>query len=184
MLRSNLYGYSDAYIHVKEAITIPNTAAQDANRINGNKKVIFKICAPFIKCICQTNNTQVDDVHDIDVVMPMHSLAEYSDIFLKVSGNLWEYYRDEPALNNHDATTDFPADNNNSVLFKFKEKIRVHTGNNGGKNVKIMVSLKDLSNFRRTLEMPLINFEISLLLTWSKNCFLVTGTIAANINNN
>ena len=126
---------------------------------------MFKICDPFINCVCQTDKTQVDDARDIDVVIPINSLVEYSDIFLKASGNLWQYYRDEPALYNNDAIIEFPADNNNSVLFKFKEKITVKTGNNGGKNVKIMVPLKYLSNFGRTLEMSLINCEISLLLT-------------------
>ena len=87
MIRSNLCDYSDAYIHVKGAITIPNiwTAAAPDNR---NKKVIFKNCAPFLNCISKTNNTQVDDAHDTDVVMPMYYLIEYSDIYLKTSGNL------------------------------------------------------------------------------------------------
>ena len=76
----------------------------------------------------------------------MHKLVEYSDIFLKASGNLWQYYSDEPALNNNDAIIEFPADNNNSVLFKFKEKITVKTGNNGGKNVKITVPFKYYSS--------------------------------------
>ena len=133
-------------ITVKKAITVPNTAAQGASRNNRNKKVIFKIWAPFINCVCQTDKTQVDDAHDIDVVIPMHKLVEYSDIFLKASRNLWQYYSDEPALNNNDAIIECPADNNNSVLFKFKEKITVKTGNNGGKNVKITVPFKYYSS--------------------------------------
>ena len=65
MMGSDLYDYSDAYIHVKGPITVPNTAAQGKNPNNRNKKIIFKNCAPFINCISQKNNAQVDDAHDI-----------------------------------------------------------------------------------------------------------------------
>ena len=61
----------------------------------------------------------MDDAHDVDVVMPMYSLIEYSDAYLKMSGSLWQYYGDEPTLNNN-AIIDFTADNNNSISFKFK----------------------------------------------------------------
>ena len=90
MIRSNLCDYSDPYIHVKGTITVTNTSAQGAAPNNRNKKVIFKSCAPFIICFCQINNTQVDDAHDGDVVMPMYNLIEYIDVYLKTSGNLWQ----------------------------------------------------------------------------------------------
>ena len=117
----------------------------------------------------------MDDAHDIDVLMPMFNLIEYSDIYSKTPGRLWQYYRDEPALNNNNTTI---TNSNNSFLFKFKEKIPGQTGTNGTGDVEIMVPLKCIINFRRTLEIPLINCEISLILTWSKNCFLVAGTAA------
>ena len=89
--------------------------------------------------------------------------------------SLWQYYRDESALDNNGSITDFPA-NNNSISFKFKQQI---TGQNSGtRDVEIMVPLKYLSNFLRTLEMPLIDCEISLQLIWSKKYFLVAGTAA------
>ena len=58
----------------------------------------------------------------IDVVMPMYNLIEYSDAYSKTSGSLWQYYRDEPALDNNGNITDFPYDNNNSASFKLKQK--------------------------------------------------------------
>ena len=68
---------------------------------NTNEKLLFKNCAPFTNCISKINNTQVDDVQDIDVVMSMYNLIEYSDIYSKTSGSLWQYYRDEPASDNN-----------------------------------------------------------------------------------
>ena len=76
--------------------------------------------------------------------MPMHNLIEYSDNYSKSSGSYWQYYRNEPFFNNG-AIADFPADNNNSTSFKFKTKIASRIGNNGRKDVKIMVPLKYLS---------------------------------------
>ena len=55
--------------------------------------------------------------------MPMNNLIEYSDTFLKNSGNSWQYYRDEPALNDNGNIINFPNDNNNSISFKFKQQI-------------------------------------------------------------
>ena len=169
-IRSNLYDYSDAYILATRNITVPNTAAAGAAVNNTNKNVIFKNCALFTDCITKINNTQVDDAQKIDIVIPMYNLIEYSDAYLKTSGSSWQYYRNEPALNANDDIIDFPANNNNSASFKFKQQIIGQTGNGGTKDVEIMVPLKYLSNFWRTLEMPLINCEISIQLKWSKNC--------------
>ena len=109
--------------------------------------------------------------------MPMYNLIDYSDSYSKISGRLWQFYGDEPPLGDNNVITDFPANNNNSNSFKFKQKITGETNNNWAKDVEIVVSLKYLSNFWRTLEVPLINCEISLMLTWSKSCFLMVGTL-------
>ena len=109
----------------------------------------------------------------------MYNLIEYSDNYSNTSGRLWNYYRDEPFLNANVAIDDFPTDNNNSASFKFKTKIAGRTENDGTKNVKIRVPLKYLSNFWRTLEMPLINCEINLNLTWSNRCFIIDNHIAS-----
>ena len=81
MLKSSLCDYRDAYILVKGTISVNNTASQGvaANNNNNNKKVIFKNCAPFTNCISEINNTQIDNAKDIDIVMPMYNLIEYSD---------------------------------------------------------------------------------------------------------
>ena len=88
MLRSSLCGYSDAYILVKGNISVNNTAGANADANNTNKKVIFKNCAPFTNCISKINNTQVDNAKDIDIVMPMYNVKEYSDNYSKTFGRL------------------------------------------------------------------------------------------------
>ena len=108
--------------------------------------------------------------------MSIYNLIEFSDAYSKTSQSLWQYYRDEPASNNNGDIVDFPGNNNNSNSFKFKQQITGQTGNGGTKNVEIMVPLKYLSNFCRTLEKPLINCEINLQLKWSKKCIIVDGT--------
>ena len=163
MLRSNLCDYADAYILVKGTITITGAGDDDAAKQldERNKGVIFKICAPFTKCISRINNTDIDNAQDIDIVMSMYNLIEYSDNYSKTSGSLWQCYRDEP--------NDTLAD---SESFKCKVKITGKTpAASNTKDVEIIVRLKYLSNFWRTLEMPLINCEVNLILTWSKDCY-------------
>ena len=110
--------------------------------------------------------------------MPMYNLIEYSDNYSKASGSLWQYYRDQPALTDAGALDNFPG---NNTSLKFKQKITCKTGNNGTKDVKIMVPLKYLSNFWITLEMLLIKCAINLILTWSANC--VISNAAAQSSN-
>ena len=92
MLRSNVCDYADAYILVNGRTTI--TGAGDdyaAKQLDErNKGVIFKNCAPFTKCISRINNTDIDNAKDIDIVMPMYNLIEYSDSYSKTSGRLWQ----------------------------------------------------------------------------------------------
>ena len=116
-----------------------------------------------------------------DIVMAMYNSIEYGDAYSKTSRSLWRYYRDEPALNATGIIVDFPANNNDSASCKFKQQITEQTGTSGKKDAKIIVPLKYLSNFWRTLTMLLINCEISLQLKWSKICILVAAT-ATNRN--
>ena len=98
--------------------------------------------------------------------MPMYNLIEYSDNYSKTSGSLWQYYKDDA----NDNLT-------NSETFKSKVKITGKTPDDGNtKDVEIIVPLKHLSNFWRTLEMPLINCEVNLILTWSKDCVITNST--------
>ena len=180
MLKSSLCDYSDAYILVKGTITVNNTAAQGAAANNTNKKVIFKNCAPFTNCLSEINNTQIDNAKDIDIVMPMYNLIKYSDNYAKTTGSLWQYCKDIPARDNNNLVEGFMAANLTDS-FNFKAKITGQTGNDGTKDVEIIVPLEYLSNFWRTLEMPLINFEVNIILTWSSTCVLVS-TNNANQN--
>ena len=91
MLKSSLCDYSDAYILIKGTISVNNTAAAGAAGNNINKKVIFKNCAPFTNCISEINNTQIDNAKDIDIVMPIYNLVEYSDNYANTIGSLWQY---------------------------------------------------------------------------------------------
>ena len=181
MLRSSLCDYSDAYILVKGNITVNNTAADGAAANNTNKKVIFKNCAPFTNCISKINNTQIDNAEYIDIVMPMYNLIEYSDNYSKTSGSLWQYCKEIPAVNNDGDIVDFNGANATDS-FNFKTKITGQTDNNGRiDNVEIMVPLKYLSNFWRTLEMPLINCKVELILTWSANCVIIYINVANQV---
>ena len=91
-----------------------------------NKGVTFKNCAPFTKCINRINNTEIDNAKDIDIVMPMYNLIEYSDNYSKTSGSLWQQSKDDP----NDNITQ-------SESFKYKIKITGKTLENGNtKDVK------------------------------------------------
>ena len=168
MLRSNLCDYADSYILLKGIITITGAGdnAGERQADERDKGVTFKNCAPFTKCISRINNTDIDNAHDFDILMPMYNLIEYSDNYSKTSGILSQYYKDDP--NDNLA---------NSESFKSKVKIIGKTPNNRNtKDVEIIVPLKYLSNFWRTLEMPLINCEVNLILTWSKDCVITNST--------
>ena len=165
MLRSSL-------CDVKGNTSVNNTATAGADANNTNKKVIFKNSAPFTDCMSKINNTQADNAEDIDIAMPIYNLIEYSNNYSKTSGSLWWYCKDIPGLNNNGDIVVFNGANATN-LFNFKAKITGQTDDDGKINdVEIMVPLKYLSNFWRTLEMPLINREVNLILTWSANCVI------------
>ena len=98
MLKSSLCDYRDTYILAKGKIKIrgagDDAAARQADE--RDKGVAFNNCAPFINCISDINNTQVDNAKDIDIVIPMYNLIEYSDNYAKTTESLWQYFRDEP----------------------------------------------------------------------------------------
>ena len=176
MLKSSLCDYNNAYFLVKGTISVNNTAAAGAAVNNTNKKVIFKNCAPFTNCISEINNTQIDNAKDIDIVMTMYNLIECSDNYAKTTGRLWQYCKDIPARNNNNEITEITGGNTADSI-SFKAKIRGQTGDDRTKDVEIMVPLKDLSNFWRTLEMPLTNCEVNLILSWSSTCVLISTDV-------
>ena len=168
MLKSSLYDYTDAYIVVKGRITTTGAGDDAASRQadERNKGVIFKNRAPFTNCKSEINNTELDNAKDIDIVMPLYNFIKYSYNQSETSGDLLQYYKDEPNDNYAD-----------SESFKSNVKITGNTPAGGNtKDVKIIVPLKYLSNFWRTLEMPLINCEVNLILTWSSTCVITNST--------
>ena len=173
MLRSYLCDYSDAYIVFKGNIIFTNPDNDPYD-----KKLAFKNNAPFNSGISKINNTLIDNAEDLDVVMPIYNFIKYSKKYRKTTGSLWNYYRDE-------RNSGLGGDHNkinysikDSKSFDYQTSI---TGKLEGSNVekdvvKIVVPLKYLSNLWRTLDMPLINCEVCVTLTWSKNFVLTSKT--------
>ena len=131
--------------------TTPNNAAT---------QVVFKNCAPFEKCRTEINENFIDETDFINITMPMYSLIEYSDNYSDTSGSLWHFKR-------YETTNNADVSNDNAPSFKYKANPIGNTEANGTKNgVKTAVPLKYLSNFWRSLEMPLINCKVELSLKW------------------
>ena len=169
MLRSDLCDFSDAYIVVKGNITVTKKAfpADDieepkntvanvnaTNTANNNafseKKLVFNNNAPFINCISKINGIKIDNAEDLDVVMPMYNLLEYSKNYRKTTGT--NYDRDEP--NSSVGANNLTHSILNSESFDYKANFMENgvTNNNLTKNnVKVVVPLKYLSNFWKSL---------------------------------
>ena len=165
VLKPNLCDYAEAYILVDG--TIRRTGG------NNNTRLALKNCALFTKCNLEINDEHIDTTENLDIVMPMYNLIEYSDNYQDSSATLYQYKRDEPPEAN--AIDDLTVDNSNS--FKYKVSLLrnpVVADNIAKRSVKVVVSLEHLSNFFRSLEMPLINCKIKLNLTWKKEFVLST----------
>ena len=106
MLSSSLCDYSETYIIVGRTITVPNT--RTVANPNNRKNIIIKNCATFTDCISEKNNMQIDNTKETDIVIPMCILIKYNDSYFQTFGSLWQYYRDEPLLNNNGAIADVP----------------------------------------------------------------------------
>ena len=153
MLRSDLCDYSDAYVVVKETVTVTDTD----NDNKRNKKLVYKNNknnASSRSSISKINNRSIDNAEDLDIFMPMYNLLKYSDNYSMTSGSLWNYYRDgiNDDENENDANKNMVNHNKTttSKSFKYKTKITGGTANNGNRlNAEIVVSLKYISNFWR-----------------------------------
>ena len=170
VLKPNLCDNAEAYILVDGTI-------RAANNVNDDNRLAFKNCAPFTKCTLEINDEHVDTGENLDIVMPMYNLIEYSDNYQDSSATLYQYKRDEPPDN-----TDNNLATNTSSSFKNKVDLLGNptiVNNAARRNLKIVVPLKYLSNFFRSLEMTLINCKIKLNLTWKKECVLSTDNDAA-----
>ena len=161
--------------------------AEGAASKNTNKKVIFKNCAPFTNWISKINNIQIDNAEYFDIVVPMYNLIEYSDNYSKTSGSFWQYCKEIPAVNDGGDIVDFDGANATDS-FNFKIKITGQTvpNNNdcniaGRKDVEIMAPLKYLSNFWRTLKMPLIDCKVELIWTRAADCDISYTDVANHV---
>ena len=160
--------YAETYILVDG--TIRATNAVNATRL------ALKNCAPFTKCNLEINDEHVNTAENVDIVLPMYNLIEYSDNYQDSSAKLCQYKRDEPP----DINVNLTADNSTSFKYKVNLLGNIDAANPdnarvGRLNVKVVVPLKYLSNIFRSLEMPLINCKIKLNLTWKKECVLSTA---------
>ena len=136
--------------------------------------MIFKNNAPFINCISKFSGEQIDNAEDLDVVMPMYNLLEYSKNYRKTIGSLWNYYRDEPN-SGINGGINYSIKGSNSFDYKANFIEGGGMQNNLTKiDVKVVLLLKYLRNFWRSLNIPLINCEVELILTWFKNCVLIS----------
>ena len=164
VIKANLCDYSVAYILMTG--NIQNKVA--------NSVVAFKNCAPFRICDVVINDEHVEKAEDLDVVTPTYNLLEYSDNYENSTGSLYQFKRDEPP----NVKADVDA-NTTSLVYKSK----LISGTDANINdVKLVVPLKYVSNFFRSLEMPLVNCKIDLELTWHKDC-MISSADAANVNN-
>ena len=172
MLRSDLCNYSDIYMLVKGKITVTNPK----DNANFNKELTLKNNALFISCISKINGELVENAEDLDIVMPMYNLLEYSKNYEKTSGSLFNYYRDEPKKHTIGAGNNaINISIGNSKSFDYKTEIigSLNDGEDEKEDVTIVILLKYLGNFWRSLDIPLINCEITLILSWYKECVLV-----------
>ena len=124
----------------------------------------FKNCASFRACDVTINDEHVEKAEDLDIVMPMYNLLEYSDNY--------QFKRDEPPDDNANVANDTKS-------LVYKSKLISGTDNNNVNNVKLVVPLKYIRNFFRSLEMPLVNCKIDLELTWHKDCMISSVNAAA-----
>ena len=188
MLRSNLCDYSDAYILVKGTITVTAPGVNNnVDNIRGkrNRPLTLKNNAPFVSCTTRINFNLIEDADDLDIVVSMYNLLEYSKNYRKTIGSLYNYYRDE--LGDDADNSNF--DNIkvvNSNTFIYKNKIIGNTYNlnasddgydankNGTQEVELTIPLKYLGNFWRALNIPLISCEVSLEIKWNKNCIITS----------
>ena len=150
-IKPNLCGYSDAYI-----LVTGNIQYKPANSV-----VAFKNCAPFRTCDVTINDEHVEKPEDLDIVMPMYNLLEYSENYQNSTGSLYQFKRDEPPDDNANV-------GNATTSLVYKSKLTKGTDDNNVNNVKLVVPLKYVSNFFRSLEIPLVNCKIDLELACIK----------------
>ena len=181
-LRSDLIDLNDAYIIVTGTITAtnPNPSAG----VSYSRNLVFKNSAPFFNCILKVNCQLIEDAQDLDVVTPMYNLPYYNKNFRKTTRSFWNYYRDKPnsRYNNNNRDRIFYSIKD-SKSFGYKTKLvgKLPDGENELKDIKVVVLLKYLSRFIWSLDIPLINAEIELILKWSEDFVLTKKAYRSTI---
>ena len=165
-------------------ITVTANAGANNIRDKKDRKLILKNNAPFVSCITRINGELIEDADDLDIVMSMYKLLEYSKNYRKTIRSLYNYYRDELTDDNNNNFANRNVVNSNT--FKYKNKIIVNTydvdvgadGYNANKNdtqtIELAIPLKYLGNFWRALNMPLSSCEVSVELKWNKKCVITS----------
>ena len=183
IMRNDLCDFNDAYIVVTGKITVTNPGNDDNVY---NRKVSLKNSAPFFNCTLKIKSQVIEDAQDLNIVIPMYNLLYYAKNLRKTIGYFWNYY---PGMqkSGHD---------NNAILrqriiypikdsesFNYKTKL---VGNVPGvadsadgddierelEDIKVVVPLKNISNFMFNLDFLLTNSEIELILKWTEDCIL------------
>ena len=163
VIKPNLCDYSDAYILVTGDTKVATVAA-DTN-------VAFKNSV-FTRCVSHINDEHIETVENLDIIMPMYKLLEYTDNYADSFGSLYQFKRDESPMNDAKNLLNVALDNSTSFKHKASLLGKATDGNDRSlKNTKIVVPLKYLSNFLRSREMPLINCKIHLELNWNNNTY-------------
>ena len=162
VIKPNLCEYSDAY-----TLVTGNIQNKPANSV-----VAFKNCTPFRTCDMTINDEHIEKAEDLDIVIPMYNLLEYSDNYHDSTRSLYQFKKDEPPDDNANVAND-------TTSLVYKSKLISGTEDNNVNNVKLVVPLKYVSNFFRSLEMPLVNCKIDLELTWHKDCMISSADAAA-----
>ena len=182
-MRNDLCDFNDAYIVVTGKITATNPGNDDNVH---NRKVSLKNSAPFFNCILKINSQLTEDAQDLDIVIPMYNLLYYSKNVRKTTGSFRNDYPNMPK-SGHDNNANlrqriiYPIKDSES--FNYKTKL---IGNVPGvadpaygddikrelEDIKIVVPLKNISNFMFNLDFILINSEIELILKWTEDCVL------------
>ena len=177
-IRSFLCDFNETYIAVTGKVNAAN--ANPPAGVDYSKKLALKNSAPFFNCILKINNQLIEDAQDLDIVITMYNLLNYSKNFRKTTGSFWNYYPDKPNSGYREQPAG-QADNiyertkvfypfNNSESFDYKTKL---VGNLPKlQDKKLPVSLKNLSSFIFNFNFLRINSEIELILKWSQNCVL------------
>ena len=171
-----LCDYADAYILVTGNITVAGG--------NANTKVVFKNCHPFTKSVILLNGQRVESAENLDLIMNMYNLIEYSDNYSDSIASLYQFKRQEPLPNNANLTVD------DSSSFKYKPGLLGYSSNTTindnnvrdspagenpiWKNAKIIVPLKYVSSFFKSLEMPLINTKLYIKLNYIEKSLIST----------